>query len=236
MARQLLIVPGWGGTKESWKNFIDLAQKDYEVYYLELPCFGDEPCPNEIWGVAEYAGFVKQKIKDLNLIKPVLLGHSFGGQVAAYLVAHDPQLIGRLVLSGASAIRPKQNLKRFIFKLIAKLGKSFLSLPLIENFSLPAQKFLYRLADSPDYEETSGIKREIFKKIIRQDLTVDLKKITAPTLVVWGAFDRYVPLKTGKKIADLIPGAKMEVIPGGKHGLHMQMPDKLYNIVKNFID
>lgn len=236
MARQLLILPGWGGTSESWKNFSNLAKNDWQVICLELPCFSKEPCPKEVWGVAEYAEFVKQKIQNLNLIKPILLGHSFGGQVAAYVAATSPQLISRLILSGAAAIRPERSFKRAIFNLMAKIGKIFFSLPLIKNFSASAQKYLYKLAGSPDYNSTSGIQREIFKKIIRQDLTEELKKIKIPTLVIWGALDSYVPLSTGKKIAKLINGSKLEVIAGGKHGLHLQMPEKLYGIVKNFID
>jgi pimeloyl-ACP methyl ester carboxylesterase len=236
MPRQLLILPGWDGTKKTWENFINLAQKDFEVYCLELPCFGDEPCPNEIWGVENYAEFVKQKIKNLNLIKPTLLGHSFGGQVAVYLAATSPELISRLILSGAAAIRPKLNLKRFVFNSLAKTGKLFFSLPLIKNLGAPAKKFLYKLADSPDYGETNGVKREIYKKIIRQDLTEKLKKIKTPTLVVWGDLDSYVPLSSGKKITELIDGSKLKIITGGKHGLHLQMPEKLYDIIKNFLE
>jgi pimeloyl-ACP methyl ester carboxylesterase len=236
MKPQLLILPGWEGSKISWKNFINLAQNDFEVYCLDLPCFGQELCPHEVWGVAEYAEFVRQKIKELHLNKPILLGHSFGGQIAAYLAANGSTEFSRLILSGASAIRPKRSFKRFIFSLMAKVGKIFFSLPLVKNLTAPAQKFLYRLADSPDYGQTSGIKREIFKKIIRQDLTEELKSIKTPTLIVWGTLDSYLPLKTGKKIAELINGSKLEVIAGGKHGLHLQMPEKLYGIVKNFID
>jgi pimeloyl-ACP methyl ester carboxylesterase len=156
--------------------------------------------------------------------------------VAAYLAAREPQLISSLILSGASAIRPKRSFQRTIFGLIAKTGRIFFSLPLIKNFSAPAQKFLYKLAGSPDYVATSGIEREVFKKIVRQDLTEELKKIKIPTLVVWGTLDSYVPLASGKTIAKLIPNSRLEIIPGGKHGLHLAMPEKLYSIVKNFID
>ena len=235
MARQLVILPGWGGTKESWKNFINLAQKNFQVTCLELPCFGDEPCPDKIWGVNDYAEFVKQKIQNLNLIKPIILGHSFGGQIAAHIAATSPQLISQLILSGASVLRPEKKLKRYIFSLLAKTGKIFFNLPLIKDFSAPARKFLYRLAGSPDYAATTGIKREIFKKIVRQDLTEELKLIKTPTLVVWGTLDSYVPLSTGKKIAALIPNSRLEIIVGGKHGLHLQMPEKLYQLIKDFI-
>jgi len=236
MPRQLLIIPGWGGTIESWQNFSILAQKDFQVICLELPCFGKELCPKEIWGVEDYANFVKLKIKNLNLIKPVLMGHSFGGQVAAYLAANEPQLVSRLILSGAAAIRPERNLKRLGFNIIAKTGKIFFSLPLIKNLSAPARKYLYKLADSPDYGAANGIKREIYKKVIRQDLTEDLKKIKTPTLIIWGVKDSYVPLSSGKKIAKLISNSRLEIIPEGKHGLHLQMPEKLYSIVKNFLE
>lgn len=236
MKPQLVILPGWEGSKTSWKNFINLAQNDFEVYCFDLPCFGEEPCPNQVWGIAEYAEFVRQKIKELHLHKPILLGHSFGGQIAVYLAATSPQSLSRLILCGASAIRPKRSLKRSIFNLTAKVGKIFFSLPLIKSLTAPAQKFLYRLADSPDYGKTSGIKREIFKKIIRQDLTKKLKSIKTPTLIVWGTLDSYLPLKTGKKIAELINGSKLEVIAGGKHGLHLQMPERLYGIIKNFLN
>lgn len=236
MARQLVILPGWGGTHDSWQTFSHLAKNDFQVILIELPGFGSEPCPNEIWGVADYAKFVNKKIKELNLIKPILLGHSFGGQVAAYLAATEPQLISRLILSGAAAIRPERSLKRAIFGAIAKTGKIFFALPLINKFSATAQKYLYKLAGSSDYAATTGIKREIFKKIVRQDLTEELKLIKTPTLVVWGALDSYVPLTIGKKISALIKNSRLEIIPGGKHGLHLQMPEKLYSIVKNFID
>ena len=116
------------------------------------------------------------------------------------------------------------------------MGKIFFAWPLINKFSDAARKYLYKLAGSPDYEATTGIKREIYKKIVRQDLTEELKLIKTPTLVVWGTLDGYVPLSTGKKIAALIPNSRLEIIPGGKHGLHLQMPEKLYSIVNNFID
>jgi pimeloyl-ACP methyl ester carboxylesterase len=201
-----------------------------------LPCFGAEPCPDQIWGVAEYAGFVKQKIQALRLNQPIVLGHSFGGQVAAYLAATSPQSLSRLILCGASALRYKRGLKRAVFKFIARIGKIFFRCPLIRNFSAPAKKFLYRLADSPDYQHTSGRKREIFKKVTRQDLTNELKSIVTPTLIIWGTKDGYVDIRTGRKISRLVKDAKFIAIPGGKHGLHLQMPEKLYSIVNNFRD
>ncbi|MFH1233923.1 MAG: alpha/beta hydrolase [Patescibacteria group bacterium] len=236
MSKQLLILPGWDGTKKTWQDFINIAQKDYQVICLELPCFGNEPCPDKVWGVEDYADFVAQKIKSLNLIKPALLGHSFGGQVAAYLAANNPELISQLILSGPAILRHVDNFKRFILGFIANLSKYFFQLPLLRQFEIKAKMILYKLADSPDYNDTSGIKREIFKKVIRQDITDQLNKINLPVLIIWGSKDSYAPLKAGKKLVKLIKNAKLKIIPNGRHGLHISRTNDFYKIIRDFLD
>ena len=234
MRRQLLILPGWSGSKESWKNFISLAQADYEVHCLDLPCFGQEPCPTEIWGVEEYGNFVLEKIKRFNLSQPILLGHSFGGAIAAYLAANHPERFSRLILSGPAIFRRTSGFKKYSFLVMAKFGKFIFAWSIFKKFSGFMKKLLYRLANS-DYNDTSGIKREIYKKITGQDLSETVKKINLPTLIIWGEKDGYVPVKQSKKLAALINGSNLELILNGKHGLHLQMPERLYGLVKNFI-
>jgi len=234
--KQILIIPGWDGTKKNWQNFINIANKKYDIFCLELPCFGNEPCPKKVWGVEEYADFVEEKIKSLNSDNLILLGHSFGGQIASYLVAKNNSLAKKLILSGAAIIREKSKFKKIIFLPFAKIGKIIFFLPFLKKFKKIAQKVLYRTINSPDFFKTSGIKREIFKKIIKQDFSDLLKNIKTPTLVVWGNRDSYVPLRFGKKIVKKIPNSKLIIIKGGKHGLHIQQPENLYNIIDNFIN
>lgn len=236
MKKTLIIIPGWGGTQENWQSFIDLAKKDYQVVFLSLPCFGDKPCPSEIWGVDEYVDFVKNKIQDLNITKPILFAHSFGGQIASKLVVENPNLIDKLILSGAAIIRPSHTTKRIIFGIIAKIGQIIFKLPILNRFNSLAKKILYCVADSPDYNQTNGIKRKIFQKVIRENLEYLLPKIKKETLVVWGEYDKYVSLKIGKKIAQLIPNSKLKIISQGKHGLHINCPERLLKEVNNFIN
>jgi len=233
--KQLLIIPGWEGSKETWKNFINLAQNDFEVYCFDLPCFGNEPCPDKVWGVEDYSAFVVQKIKNLNLNKPILLGHSFGGQIAAYLAANNPEATSKLILSGPAIFRQPNNFKKIIFNFVAIFGKFFFQLPIACKFAIKAKKILYRLANS-DYNNTSGIKREVFKKVTRQDVSQIIKQINLPTLVIWGNKDKYLPVKHGKKIIKLIPNSKLKIIKNGGHGLHINQLSIFYKIIKDFLN
>lgn len=230
----LLILPGWGGNTDTWKPFITQAQGEYHAVCLNLPCFGDEPCPREVWGVEEYAAYVEKKLYELSIGKSILVGHSFGGQIAARLVADHPEKFSGLVLIGAAAIRPRRPLRRFFFYLLAKTGKALFRVPVVEKKSAWAKHLLYRLTGSHDYESASGMKRDIFRRIIRQDMRSALPYIRIPTLVLWGAKDGFVPLRYGEKMAKRIPGAHLSVIPEGRHGLHLQDPHLLLRHIHEF--
>ncbi len=233
----LVILPGWGGCKETWHDFIKKSEVDFNVLCIDLPCFGKEPCPKEIWGIEEYSNFVKNKIQKINRqSKTVIIGHSFGGAVATHLIAHNPNIVDKLVLTGAAIIRPKIVVKKIILGSIAKIGKVILKFPFLNKFENTSKKMLYKISGSQDYNNSSGIKREIYKKIIKQDQQYLLQNLKLNTLLIWGEKDKMTPLKHGKKILARLPNAKLKIIKNGSHGLHHpKYLEKFYREIKTFI-
>lgn len=238
MKHSLFIIPGWGGSKETWADFVQLASGEfYRVEVIELPCFGETPCPDRVWGVEDYSAYAKDRLQEiLNQVQDentLLLGHSFGGVVAADIVAKHPDIVDKLIISGSPLYRPKIYIKRFVVGAMTKVLKVLLS-PLPEGFRNTIRAKCYRLIGSPDYAKTAGIKQEIFKKVIRQDTSENITNIHIPTLVVWGSKDTYVPVRFGKKIAAGLPDGQIEVVEGGPHGLHIRRQDDLLTIIRNF--
>ncbi len=177
----------------------------------------------------------RKKLEKFSDREVVLFGHSFGGQIAAHLAAQNKNICEKLILSGAAVYRKKRTLKNIIFKLIAVTGNFIFSMPMLWKVKTKARTVLYKAADSPDYLQTSGIQRDIFKKVIREDVSGELKNISIKTLVVWGDKDSYTPLEQGKKIAEQIPGSILKVIEGGTHGLHLNTSDELLNAIHEFV-
>ncbi len=234
--KTLVIIPGWGGSHETWASFIELIKPHFkDVVCIDLPCFGGVACPQTVWGVEHYAEYVKRKIQKLPNKEIIVMGHSFGGQVSAYLVANNPGICEKYILCAGAVFRPKRPIRRAFFWFVAKFGKILFKIPVIEHVGVWAKKMLYRGAGSPDYSATSGIKRDIFRKIIRQDLTETLPKIIPPTLIVWGTLDSYLPVKDAYKASELISGSQLEIIKGGTHGLHLHQSEKLKNLLIKFI-
>ncbi|HRH23864.1 MAG TPA: alpha/beta hydrolase [Candidatus Magasanikbacteria bacterium] len=232
----LCIVPGWGGTKETWKEFTTQAEGYFDVHCIELPCFGGVACPNTAWGVEEYGEYVYEQLEKIRKQsgnkKVILLGHSFGGQVATYVADKYPDSFDELVLVAAAVVRPKRIMKRVIMRTCARIVKTILGLNQ-ENLKLGGiRKKIYHVLSSPDYAETSGIMREIFKKVIREDMQHALLHITKKTLVFWGKCDTYTPLRHGKLIAKKLPNSELIVFKNGRHGLHHTHATDILNTLK----
>lgn len=231
----LIIIPGWGGSQETWANFVDQAKQSFhDVQVIELPCFGKEPCPTDVWGVEEYAEFVRQKLTTLPSSQILLLGHSFGGVIATHLAANHPEIIKKLIIVGAPIFRQKRGLRWYFFLITAKIGKIIFQLPVLHRCASFAKRVLYKVADSPDYNQTDGIKRAIFQKITRQDVHELLPTIHIPTLVLWGTHDSYVPVHDATRISKLLPAGKLITIEQGKHGLHHSHPAELLTKLVEF--
>jgi pimeloyl-ACP methyl ester carboxylesterase len=64
---------------------------------------------------------------------------------------------------------------------------------------------------------------------------VDVKRLAAPTLLLWGEKDEIVPLDTGKKLHDALAGSQLVVIPGVGHLLHELHPEVVNPVVVGFL-
>jgi 2-polyprenyl-6-methoxyphenol hydroxylase-like FAD-dependent oxidoreductase/pimeloyl-ACP methyl ester carboxylesterase len=62
-----------------------------------------------------------------------------------------------------------------------------------------------------------------------------LNRITTPTLLIHGSDDVLAPLAGAERMAAQIPGAKLEIIPGGYHGVAFEFPGLVADTVRDFI-
>ncbi|MFB6226359.1 MAG: alpha/beta fold hydrolase [Candidatus Paceibacteria bacterium] len=237
----LLIVPGWGGNKKTWQGFKKYLQEheldsDIKTKILELPCFGDRPCPDEVWGVEEYAEFVNKKIKqEMESDTIYLLGHSFGGAVAARAAHNYPNTIDKLILTAPALKRPNKKFKKAIFYLISKIGKLLFKLPIIRRVDSKAKKVLYKFAGTHDYRKTSGMKSKIFKKIIKENEMDIISELDNETLIIWGEDDELLPVETSFEIVKELPNAWLRIIKKAGHGLHKNNKQQLRKSINKFI-
>lgn len=228
--QNLIMLHGWGVDVSTWWPIVDLLKNDFTLWLVDLPGFGRSEIPDKTISVEDYADEVAKFIKENRIKKSALLGHSFGGSVAIKLASKYPNLISKLILEGASGIRPKPNLLNRLSTAIAKLVKLF---PNLLNIKERLRNWFYKIIGS-DYLTTGSLKKT-FIKIIRQDLSADAAKIPHETLIIWGEDDKTLPLERGKKLYQLIKNSRLEIIENGGHTPHIKNSKFFTNYVKDFI-
>jgi len=227
MSKNIVILHGWGSDLTKWSPFKKfLQQAGFKVYLPKLPI-------NQPRATDDFSLWLKQYVKKID--KFILIGHSFGGQIAVNFTAQYPQKVTHLVLINSSAIRNKLNFKRLIFLPFAKLGKLIFSLPLLKSLAAPAKKILYKTVQEADYFKATPTMKQIMKIIVKEDQQANLKKITVPTLVLWGQQDKTTPLSQGKLTAKLIKNSTLKVFPQTTHGLPFQKPQAVIKKILWFI-
>jgi pimeloyl-ACP methyl ester carboxylesterase len=231
----ILILPGWGSSSTAWQTVVADLSQTYRVLVLDLPGFGQSQAPREVWGVEEYTNIVKGFLQKLGLDEYILLGHSFGGQIALNLASGNERLPSRLILCAPAALRHPLTVKQKFFHVLAKIGKAIFSLPGLRVLGAPLRKVLYRAAGSQDYAQAQGMMRAVMAKVLRQDLTVKLPSVKMPTLLVWGSEDKSVPVSDGEKMRMAMPQAQLRVIAGVDHGFPYKAWEQFAPMLKEFL-
>ena len=207
-----------------------LSQNNFSVVVPDLPGFGKSAVPPVPWSTENYCNFVEQFIQTIGLHDFCLLGHSFGGGVAATYAAKFPSRLKKLVLF-ASAVFREKTAKQTIFRVVASVLKMFSFLPFYGLLRKAFYRFIVRKSDYPYVSETM---KETYKKVIGDDLSSYFPSIQTPTLIIWGDKDDVIPVSDAYLIQQKIKDSQLVIIPGGDHDIEQHMPEQLTNHITNF--
>lgn len=232
MSYPILILHGWGSRAAAWKEVADFLENDgYKVIVPDLPGFGQNPAPEKPWGVDEYMEWVDEFVKQNNLSRFFLLGHSFGGGLAVKYSVKFPEKVEKLFLVAAAYSRRK-TAKRIFFGVISKIFRIFSFLPFYNLARKAFYKFIIRKSD---YIYAKGVMKESYLKIINEDLSYLLFSIKVTTVIIWGKKDDVTPIKLAYFAKEKIKNSELTIIDEGDHDLERKMPRILSEKIKNFL-
>lgn len=229
----LILLHGWKQDVSSYWGVVDSLKEYFTLWLIDLPGFGRSDNPKKPFSVSDYADIIKRFINQCRITSPTVLGHSLGGRIAIKLASKNPILLHKLILEDSAGIRPKRDLPKFIFYIIAKFFKYLI--PNSFNLREKIRTRFYKTLES-DYLTAADLK-QTFTKVLNEDLTADLPKIKTQTLLIWGEKDPTMEasLANGKKMYRLIEKSKMVVVENVGHFPHMENPERFVYYVKDFV-
>lgn len=237
--KNVLLLHGWGCTKETFASVTRELQKTMRVTALDFPGFGKSDMPPETFGVPEYMEVTAKFIKQAGLTGTDIICHSFGGRVGIMLAAKYPELVGKIVFTGSAGFIKKRTLKYYIrtyrFKLVKKIAKGQWLKKLLKKFGMDIDEKI-KNAGSPDYRALPNSMKKVFVRVINKDLREYLQEIKAPSLLIWGENDTETPLAFGKLMEEKIADAGLAVLPNAGHYAFLDQYVRFITIVKHFLE
>ena len=227
----VVVLHGWGGRVESMAPVTRCLSQGFRVVAFDLPGFGQSPPPPGVWGTPDYAAFVREALEYLKVDRAHFVGHSFGAKVSLYLAATSGDLVDRLVLVGATGLRPPPSPSMRARRALAGAARvgARLGRP-----GRAVKEMVYRRLGSEDYRN-AGPLRPILVKVVNEDLSELLPAVRASTLLVWGVNDDATPLWVARRMESLIPDAGLVLFEGAGHFAYLDEPDRFCRIATHFL-
>lgn len=224
-SKQIVLLHGWGSSVNKLAPLAkELTRLGWSVFVPELPGFNAPP-PKSVWGVGDYADYVLKKSQDkFRNKKFFVFGHSFGGRITIKLAVGDNKNLSGVILCSTSGLSRNNPVKRGLFWILAKSGKALLVVPPVAKVW---KKLLYKVAREHDYEKAKGTMREVFRKIVSEDLKPLVSRIKKPMLVLWGIEDRLTPVKDAHYIKRVLPTSELKIFDNEGHKLPYNKPEEV---------
>jgi pimeloyl-ACP methyl ester carboxylesterase len=218
----VLALHGWGRTRAD----LVAALAGREAIALDLPGFGASPPPPEAWGAAGYADRVAELLRDAEVGPVLVVGHSFGGRVAAHLAADHPELVSGVVFIGTPLWRSAPAGKGpLAYRAVRRLRR----LKLVPESVLESRRQRY---GSADYRAADGVMRDVLVTVVNEDYRPQLSRIGVPVGFCWGAADTAAPASVATAAAELVAHCvTCDIVDGAGHDVHRSHPDRVAMVV-----
>ena len=243
LAMKLQDVDEWAWT---WER--DFAARFHFVWYDRRGCYRSDS-PADGYALENQARDLAAILDHLQLDSAHIIGSSAGGPIAIVFAALWPHRVRSLILAGTGLEffpeegDPISDLIRRQIELLDEAGvevafdarpprvqTSFEILWRTEEEAARGRLDTYveheqiRTAEAQqvpwsDRVHFYAVELRSLQAYMDSDIRADARQVLAPTLVLHGSDDREVPLALGKEIVQTIPGALLQVVPGGGHSL-----------------
>jgi 3-oxoadipate enol-lactonase len=222
-----------------WQTQSDRLGERFRTLRYDIRGHGASSVPEGPYSIADLGSDLVGLLDRLEVERASLCGLSIGGMVSMWVAAHHPDRVERLVLCCTSALLgPPEGWHQRAATVRAE-GVQAVARSVLERWFTPAFTAAHPELIERMRATLSATPREGYasccEAIAAMDLTGDLGSITAPTLVLSGADDPATPPVHGRRIAELIPGARFEIVGPAAHLATVERPDLTTAMILRFL-
>lgn len=236
-----LLLHGIPGSSRTWDEVAERLPSD-RVLVPDLLGFGDAPTSDSRDGLlaASQAAHIESELDQAGVDRAVVVGHDFGGPVAAHLFRRAPERVAALALLATNAFPdtpvpfPLTTLGLPVVGAIAErvlFSRPSLVLMVRQGIATPGVRppMSRYIADQRAHRSIATIFAASLRRLdeLYRPVAETLATVRVPALVCWGDRDPFFPVEVGQRTADLIPEARFQLYEGAGHFLPEERPAEL---------
>ncbi len=239
----IVFIHGYPLNRTMWDAQVRGLSSKARVIAIDLRGHGESQAPIWLTSVDIYADDVRGLLDHLSVDKAVICGFSMGGYVAFAFLRKYPDRVRGLVLADTrpQPDAPEGKAGRFATALTAQkdgagaIANAMLGRLLSQKSTDEKPDLVKQVRAMIESTPVQGIAGDLMSMAERPDSVPMLASIRVPTLIVVGELDALTPPADSKLMADTIPGAKLEVIPGVAHLANMEDAATFNRAVGDFL-
>ena len=220
-APTLVMVHGLGTSGSSLVRLMGHLAPRADTWAPDLPGFGATPGPDRALDLAELADALVAWMDVVGIERAAMLGHSLGCQVVGHVATRHPARLSRAVLVGPTLDPAARSLVR-------QAGRLALDGP-----REPAAELPWVAADYLRCGPSRMLRT--LRDALAPDVEERLPRMDLPVLLVRGRADPVAPQPWLEHAADLLPDARVVVVPGA-HAVNYSHPAELADVIVPFLD
>jgi 3-oxoadipate enol-lactonase len=239
----LLLIMGLGYTLDMWHRSIPVLSKRYRTISFDNRGVGRSDVPEGPYAIPTMAADAAAVLDAAGIKRAHVFGISMGGMIAQEFALAYPGRTRSLILGCTSHGGPEAVVadQEVVDTAIARGNMSVedgirCMVPFIYHSSTPRERV----------EEDLDIRRRTFptpqgyfaqiQGVFAYESRSRLSELKMPTLVLHGEADRLVPPENGRRLARLITGARLVMIPGASHIFPTDQPDAAHEAIISFLE
>ncbi len=224
----LVLIMGLGGDMQAWAFQMRDLSKHFRVIAFDNRGAGRTSAPDRPCSIAGMAEDTLALMDHLGIGKAHVLGFSMGGYIAQELALAHPERVDKLILLatapgidgyGRNLVRSWMDVRRSNLsrEQIVRLTAAWLYGPELMDDPARFERSIQNSLNNPYAQQDHAFIRQA-QAVLAFDAADRLGKLAQQTLVVCGKDDILVPARNSRKLAGLIPNAKLVELPGGHVG------------------
>ncbi len=242
----ILMVHGFAANKDNWTRFCKFITPNYHALALDLPGFGNSTyVENASYGISDQAKRLDEFATAVGLKKFNIVGNSMGGYISARYSIMFPEKVLTLGLfdsAGVKSPKPSEMMIRLSKgepnPLIASSPEEFDRLLNFVFFKPPEIPSIIKKYLAQDAASHNASNSRISKQIAPEfgELEPDLQKITARTLVLWGADDRVIDVSATQVFEKDVPNCSVVIMRNCGHIPMVERPEETAQHYLKFLE